>query len=98
MRKRKLFLSKEQWIEFVSIMTEYETITHATKSAIRAFERYGEVYGYDRKHKLFFDGFKKILQPFPFVAFPIFRLQAKIKEKHFGEKYWKAISTKLSKD
>lgn len=97
-KEKKTFLTKEQWIEFVSIMTEYETITHATKSAIHAFERYGEVYGYDRKHKLFFNGFKKILQPFPFIAFPMLRLQAKIKEKHFGEKYWKAISTKLSQD
>ena len=64
--KKKGFLYRDEWINYIDIMTTNESVVHCNRATMNSFEKFSEIIGCDRERKLFFDGFKNVSQ---FICF-----------------------------
>eukprot|EP00591_Stephanopyxis_turris_P004040 CAMPEP_0195510114 /NCGR_PEP_ID=MMETSP0794_2-20130614/2861_1 /TAXON_ID=515487 /ORGANISM="Stephanopyxis turris, Strain CCMP 815" /LENGTH=270 /DNA_ID=CAMNT_0040637481 /DNA_START=727 /DNA_END=1536 /DNA_ORIENTATION=- len=91
--RKRTFLDQSQWEELVEVMTSQESIKHAKLTAIKSFEKHSfmgdEHKSEDPTGILLYEEFSQILDLFPFLSFPLYRLQLKIRIKNLGESFWK---------
>jgi len=94
------YLEESEWVALVEAVTGSEVrerggVRRSTTPALKAFSKFAVSIGRGTaattgcgEKLLFFNEFCKILDLFPFIAFPLFRLQLKMRERHLGSKFW----------
>ncbi|GMI18112.1 hypothetical protein TrLO_g1534 [Triparma laevis f. longispina] len=88
--ERKSYLDRDQWEKLIIIMMKFEKVPHSKKHWNKEYDNFATTIGKkgSGEPEMFYDDFAKMIKTYPMIAFPMFRMQERMRKCYLGEKFW----------